>query len=598
MKQMKQMNFKISKAIGFILFVIFISSCATQYNSDITAEDLEASVKILASDSLKGRKAGEEGGRIAADFIRNEFDKVGLELLYEQGFQKFELVSSAEIGEGNQFSVDDELFEVEKDFSPYAFSANSTVNAQVVFAGFGLDVNKDTLVWNDFEDLEVDGKWILALQGDPDLENPSSPFIPFSTERAKALTAADKNAAGLLLVAGPSVSETDELSPLFFDKNVSRYSIPVLQITREVANKILTGTNKTVEDIETEILEQNNSVGFVTRAEVEANVNVLMNKSESQNVVAVVEGNDEILKDECIVIGAHYDHLGMGGPGSGSRALDTVAVHNGADDNASGVAGIIELAQKLAAEKSNKRSIIFAAFGAEEMGLIGSKAFTAKPPVAIDKITAMFNFDMIGRLDTTENALSIGGTQTAKETEDILNDFNQGFELSFSGEGIGPSDHASFYLHDIPVFFISTGAHPDYHTPNDDAELLNYEGAEKVVKYAYSVISELANRDSSLTFQEAGAKYQRSMGRFKVTLGIMPDYAGLEDRGLRVDAVPKGKPADKGGMQKGDIITAIDGKKVGNIYDYMNRLQNLEAGQIISVDIIREEEEKVLLIQL
>jgi len=595
---MKQMNFKISKGIGFILFVAFISSCATRYNPDITAEELETSVKILASDSLKGRKAGEEGGRMAAEFIRNEFDKVGLELLCEQGFQKFELVSSAEIGDGNQFSVNGEPFEVEKDFSPYAFSANSTVTAPVVFAGFGLDVNKDTLVWNDFENLDVDGKWILALQGDPDLENPHSPFIPYSTERAKALTASDKNAAGLILVAGPSVSETNELSPLFFDKNVSRYSIPVLQVTRKVANKMLSGTTKTVEELETEILEQNNSVGLATSAEVVASVNVLMNKSETQNVVALLEGNDTEIEDEFMVIGAHYDHLGMGGPGSGSRALDTVAVHNGADDNASGVAGIIELAQKLAADKNNKRSIIFAAFGAEEMGLIGSKEFTSNPPVEIEKITAMFNFDMIGRLDSTENALSIGGTQTAKEAEEILNDLNPGFALSFSGEGIGPSDHASFYLQDIPVFFISTGAHADYHTPNDDAELLNYEGAERVVEYAYSLISEIANRDSALTFQEAGAKYQRSMGRFKVTLGIMPDYAGLEDRGLRVDAVSKGKPADKGGMIKGDIITAIDGKKVGNIYDYMNRLQNLEAGQVISVDIIREEEEKVLLIQL
>ena len=196
MKQMKQMNFKISKAIGFILFVVFVSSCATRYNPDITALELEESVKILASDSLKGRKAGEDGGRMAADFIRNEFDKAGLELLYKKGFQKFELVSSAEIGDDNQFSVDDEPFEVEKDFLPYAFSANSTVAGPVVFAGFGLDVNKDTLVWNDFENLDVDGKWILALQGDPDLENPNSPFIPYSTERAKALTAADKNAAG------------------------------------------------------------------------------------------------------------------------------------------------------------------------------------------------------------------------------------------------------------------------------------------------------------------------------------------------------------------------------------------------------------------
>jgi predicted metalloprotease with PDZ domain len=211
----------------------------------------------------------------------------------------------------------------------------------------------------------------------------------------------------------------------------------------------------------------------------------------------------------------------------------------------------------------------------------------------------MFNFDMVGRLDTATNALSIGGTKTALETEGILNDLNPGFQLAFSEEGVGPSDHASFYLQSIPVFFVSTGAHPDYHTPNDDADLINYEGEKKVAEYALALITEVANRDSALTFQEAGAKFQRSRGgRYKVTLGIMPDYAGMEKRGLRIDAVTKDKPAYKGGMIKGDIITAIDGKKVGNIYDYMSRLQTLEAGKTISVDVIRDDKEMVLIIQL
>lgn len=586
------------KNVIFLILVVFIAACSEKYNPAITADEMRTTVEYLASDSLKGRKAGSEGDLLAAGFIREQFENAGLELLYENGFQTFGLVSDAELGEGNILEISGETFEVGKDFSPYAFSANTTVEASVIFAGFGLDVDKDTLHWNDFENADISGKWALALQGDPDLNNSQSPFIPFSTERAKALNASDRNAAGLILVAGPSFSETDELSSLFFDKNVSRYSIPVIQVTRKVANRILAEFGRTIEELEAEMLEQQQPVSFETDVEVKVAVNVLMSESESQNVVALLPGHDEQLKNEYIVVGAHYDHLGMGGPGSGSRALDTVAVHRGADDNASGVAAVIELAEKMTAEEKNKRGVIFAAFGAEEMGLIGSKAFTADPPVDVGKMVAMFNFDMVGRLDTTENSLSIGGTKTALESEDLLNQYNTGFKLAFSGEGIGPSDHASFYLQNIPVFFISTGAHPDYHTPNDAAHLLNYEGAVKVTRYAAELVSDVATRDSSLTFQEAGPKYQRSMGRFKVTLGIMPDYAGLEDRGLRIDAVSKGKPADKGGLQKGDIITAIDGKKVGNIYDYMNRLQTLEAGQIISVDIIRDEKEKVLLIQL
>jgi Zn-dependent M28 family amino/carboxypeptidase len=274
-------------------------------------------------------------------------------------------------------------------------------------------------------------------------------------------------------------------------------------------------------------------------------------------------------------------------------------VHNGADDNASGVAAIIQLAEKLAAEKKNKRSIIFVAFGAEEMGLVGSNAFTNKPPVETDKMVAMFNFDMVGRLDTATNGLSIGGSQTSKETEALLTDLNTGFNLAFSPEGVGPSDHASFYLQNIPVFFITTGAHVDYHTPLDDADLINYEGEKRIVEFAALVIANVANRETVLTFQEAGPKFQRSRGgRFKVTFGIMPDVAGFEKRGLRVDAVTKGRPGDKSGMKKGDIITAIDGKKVGGVYDYMDRLKTLELGQLISVDIIRDDKEMVLIVQL
>ncbi|MBT3383387.1 MAG: M28 family peptidase [Prolixibacteraceae bacterium] len=587
------------KILIIVVIGLLIASCSQKYNPEITIEDIKNNINYLASDSLKGRKPGEAGDKLAADFIRHKFETAGLKLLYESGFQEFGLVTSAELGDENTLNINDISFQVETDFLPYAFSANTMVESKVVFAGYGLDVNKDTIQWNDFENLDVSGKWILALQGDPDMDNAQSPFVEFSTERSKALIASDKNAAGLILVAGPSFSSTDELSSLFFDKNSSRYSIPIIQITRKVADQILSETGETVASLEAKILEINTSVNLMTEANVVSNINVNLKETVTQNVVAMVPGIDEVLKNEYIVVGAHYDHLGMGGPGSGSRSVDTVAVHNGADDNASGVATVIELAEKVATEKLNKRSVIFAAFGAEEMGLVGSKAFTAEPPVETEKMVGMFNFDMVGRLDSASNALSIGGTKTAKEIEDLLNELNPGFQLAMSGEGIGPSDHASFYLQNIPVFFISTGAHSDYHTPNDDSELINFDGAKKVTDYAFSLVSKVASRDSALTFQEAGAKFQRSRGgRFKVTFGIMPDFAGLEKRGLRIDAVTKGKPADKGGMKKGDIITAIEGKKVGGIHDYMSRLQSLEGGNTITVDIIRDNKETVLIIQL
>lgn len=587
------------KALVFVILVAIIASCGKKFNPEITVEEIRNNIEYLASDSLKGRKSGEAGDLLAAGFIRSKFENAGLELMFENGFQKFGLVTSAELGACNSLLIGDKVFEVDKDFLPYSFSSNTKVEANVVFAGYGLQVDMDTLKWDDFENVDVTGKWVLVLQGDPDMDNIQSPFVQFSTERSKALNVSDKNAAGLILVAGPSFSEEDQLSSLFFDKNSSRYSIPVLQVTREIANLLVAGTGESIESLETKILDNKSTLSVETDVKLSVTIDVELKETESQNVVAMIPGTDAVLKNEYLVLGAHYDHLGMGGPGSGSRAVDTVAVHNGADDNASGVSAVIELAEKIATAKNNKRSIIFAAFGAEEMGLVGSKAFTSNPPVETENMVAMFNFDMIGRLDTTTNGLSIGGTKTAVETEDILTDLNQGFQLAFSGEGVGPSDHASFYLQNIPVFFISTGAHSDYHTPLDDAELINYEGAKEITDYSFALLTEIANRDSVLTFQEAGAKFQRSRGgRFKVTFGIMPDYAGLEKRGMRIDGVTKGKPAEKGGMKKGDIITAIEGKKVGNIYDYMSRLQTLEAGKTVSVDIIRNDIETVLLIQL
>jgi hypothetical protein len=598
LKRLRTDNTLIMRTIIFLLLLAATPALAQNFNPEITVSELKKDVEYLASDELQGRKPGEPGDLAAANYIRDKFKAAGLQLLYDDGFQPFGLVTSAKTGEGNILTVNNELASVEKEFLPYAFSSNSTATAGVVFAGFGLEIDRDSLQWNDYKNVDVAGKWVMVLQGDPDLENPQSPYLEYSSERTKALVASDKNAVGIIFVAGTKFSEKDELSSLIFDKNSSRYAIPVIQVTREVANKIL-GSETTIEQLEAQMLESKKPVNKITNAKVSATVNVLLSEAETRNVVAFLPGTDANSKNEYVVIGAHYDHLGMGGPGSGSRMVDTVAVHNGADDNASGVATVIQLAEKMAGLKNNERSIIFVAFGAEEMGLIGSKAFVNKPPVETEKMVAMFNFDMVGRLDPATNGLSIGGSQTAKESEELMSKLNTGFNLAFSPEGVGPSDHASFYLQNIPVFFVSTGAHADYHTPFDDASLINFEGTKKVADYATLLVENVSNRETDLTFQEAGPKFQRSRGgKLKVTFGIMPDFAGAEKRGLRIDIVTPGKPAEKAGMKKGDIITAIEGKKVGGVHDYMSRLQTLSVGQRVSVDIIRDEKSSVLIIQL
>ena len=292
----------------------------------------------------------------------------------------------------------------------------------------------------------------------------------------------------------------------------------------------------------------------------------------------------------------------MGGPGSGSRVSDTIAVHHGADDNASGTAAIIELAGKMASIRDSlKRSIIFIAFGAEEMGLIGSKYFVDNPLIDLSSIKAMINIDMAGRLDTISNTISVAGTGTSIGAEDILNKCNKGsgLKLSFNPDGYGGSDHASFNSKGIPVFFISTGAHVDYHTPADNIDKINAVGEVKVLNFTQKLLSEIVNRDSNLIYVASVPQSgQRGGKRYKVTLGIMPDFASRETKGLRVDKVMPGGAALKAGMENGDIIIALNGMSVSNIYDYMNRLQKLKAGQVVTVDILRNDNSKVLIVKL
>ncbi len=580
-----------------LLLLLMLYSFTEDYKGD--GDKIRKNVYYLASERLGGRKPGEKGDKLAAVYIRDQFRKAGLKLMGEKGMQPFELVASVELGPSNALTVEGVSYVAGKDFQPYSFSAVSSLTSNVVFAGYGFDIQTDSLKWNDYAKLNVEGKWVLIMKGDPEIDKADSPFAAYSEERSKVLAALDHKAGGILMVGGPVYTQNDQLQGLFYDKNSSSYPVPVLQITRKVADHLLNASGKTVAQLETQLNNSKMPESFELAASVSGTADIIPHKVLSHNVIGILPGTDPLLKNEYIVIGAHYDHLGMGGPGSGSRMTDTLAIHYGADDNASGVAMVIDLARHFSASKSNRRSLVFVAFGAEEMGLLGSRAFVDKAPVNLKKVSAMFNFDMVGRLDPKAKSLSIGGTLTSAETEGILNQLNTGLATTFSGEGVGPSDHASFYLQNIPVFFFSTSAHPDYHTPGDTPDKINYDGMVEIRHYAERVITEVAGREQMLTFREAGSKVMRSRGgRFKVTLGIIPDYAGMEKNGMKVDGVSKGKPAEKAGMQKGDIITAINGKPVGNIYDYMNRLKTFEEGQTISVDLIRNGQHVVLIVQL
>lgn len=586
------------------MLVVLCLALSAQTDPEIYAEELEAHIYYLASDSLKGRKPGTPESKLAAEYIRDQFINIGLEPLGDDGFQYFDVVMSVKATNQNEMTFKNVNQKMGVDFYPRSFSSNEIIDREIVFAGFGLEIDHDSLKWNDYKDIDVEGKWVMVLERDPEPDNDNSLFISYSSDRDKALLARDKKAAGILYVKGPQFGSDTSVNDGSFDRVTAEAGIAAVNISRSLADKILSNKQKTIAGLEEEIIKTNKSISFETGEKLYAQIDLERVIATTQNVIAIIEGADPVLKNEYIIIGAHYDHLGFGGPGSGSRMPDTVAIHNGADDNASGTAGLIELTAKLFEESDYfKRSLIVMAFGAEEMGLLGSQFFVSNPLIDLKDVKAMVNFDMIGRLDPDTRSVMVAGTGTAVEMESMLYDFEANTDsLTFahSPEGYGASDHASFYASGIPVLFFSTGAHEDYHTPFDDADKINYEGEKDILEYGFIITMVLINRDDNLTYQEAGPTDKREgYGRgLKVKFGIMPDFTSKENNGLGVGGVTQGGPASNAGMLKGDRIIAIDGMEVTNIYDYMNRLKKLKPGQTVSVDIIRENKKKVLIVVL
>jgi len=591
------------KKTAIVIFTGFAFTAASAKDpKDITVPELKAHVAYLASDDLQGRKPGMPGGDQAADYIKKELKKIKSKLLADKGLQRMEVITSVKAGEQNKLSFADVTARPMQDFTPLAFSGSGAAQGLVAFAGYGFDFANDSLTWHDYDGIEAKGRWVMILRDAPDNGAPNSGFESYTSLRKKCFVARDKGAVGVLFVSGEKSDKEDDLLPLRYDQSPANAGIPVLHIKRSLADQLLAGSGKTVAQLEAAMYASKKSASLALELPVSAQADVVLQRAATANVVALIPGNDPALKNEYIVLGAHYDHLGLGGPGSGSRRPDTTAVHNGADDNASGVSAILEVAEALAAERKQiKRSIVVVAFTAEEMGTLGSKYFVENPPVPLQQIKYMINLDMVGRMKADDKSFSIGGSGTAEGKENILKALAEAkpYTIKTSPEGYGPSDHAAFYAKDIPVLFFMAGMHEDYHTPADDADRLNYEGEKWLADYVLGVVRTLANRQEALAFKEAGPKTQPQGGRrFKVTLGIMPDFASGGVKGVRAEVVMPGRPASRAGMQKGDIIVAIEGKPVNDIYEYMHRLGELRTGDRISVEILRNGQKEILIVEL
>jgi hypothetical protein len=586
--------------IVFIICVtIAMTACAgTGRKAAITPDELSIITGRLASDQFQGRGTGTAGDSLAALYIRDELKKAGARPFAGNGLQPFSVNVAVEPGTGNRLSVNGRDYAIGTDFMPLALSDNSSLKAPVVFCGYGLLPSGDTLHRDDFSGADVAGKWALVLRGYPESDPAAAGYGRLSTDRIKVLNAREKGAAGVLLVSGEKWDPGDNLDRP--SRSEARSGLPVLQVKRSVADSILSGSSVNLSDLEKRAADHDAGAGFATLTTVDAEADVNKREAVTSNVVMMLPGTSA--SDEYIIIGAHYDHLGMGGPGSSSRVPDTIAIHYGADDNASGVALMTELAERLAENSEPfSRSILFVAFAGEEMGLLGSKHFVDNMGIDPSAVNLMINLDMVGRMKEG-NGLQIAGVGTAAGLRDTVLAYSDtsAVRLSFTSEGYGPSDHSSFYGKNIPVLSVTTGAHLDYHTPDDTPDKLNYEGMVKVGNLLFDVISSAANSSARLAFTEAGPREPTGpMSRRRgVTFGIMPDFAGNVSNGLRADFVTPGKPAALGGMQKGDIIVAIDSKPVSNIEDYMFRLGQLKAGQTVSVEVLRNGIREVLIIQL
>lgn len=588
-----------TKLFRFILFLFLIPVALHGQDVKISAEGLKKHVYFLASDSLKGRYPGTKEDIVAAEYIRDQFQKAGLQLLYQKGLQTFAIVTGIEPGSDNSLTIDNYNAVYNSDFRPLSFSSRGGLDANISYIGYGIRVEHEQIRWDDYHGIDVTGNWVLILRGKPPADDIGNILNPIITDFGKAVFAKDMGAKGVILV-NPESNEEDFLeSNSVFSGDAG---IPVIQITRKLADRMLTEDGESIYNLETYHKKNLKPRSFTLIKSFNATVDLKETSIKTFNVAGILRGQHPVLKNEYIIVGAHYDHLGMGGTGSGSRRQDTSAVHPGADDNASGVSGMIEIAKRLTAQRKNlQRSIIFVAFGAEEKGLLGSKYFVNNPPFELNKFKLMINLDMLGRMKE-DKSVQLGGTGTAREMEDLINKSLKQHKILLNTfpEGLGPSDHASFYGQDIPVLFFSTGPHMDYHTPEDTPDKINYDGMKLISEAISELIQQAAKSDQKLTFTEAGPKIatQRHGQQRRVSLGLMPDFTAQGVEGLRADFITKGKAAERGGMKNGDVIVAINGLSVKNIEEYMFRLSQLEPGQTINVEVIRDGKKELLLIIL
>ena len=599
---------RLSILLATILLTSFVA-VGQEQSLEPSAAKLQQHISYLASDALDGRRTGTGGANDAAYYVAGEFARAGLRAggdleipikgkrskAMARYLQNFPYVAGVQLGKGNLLAfgpyprTNDTSLQANVDWLPLAFSTNAKVDGGLVFAGFGITASE--LHYDDYAGLNATSKVAFVLQGTPDGDNPHGQFGRFEGVRWKAIAARNAGAKALIVIARDATFSNDRLAQLAYDNTAGEAGIPVIVISRSGADKLLALSNSNVETLEQAATAKTPGTNKTLTGEITLATDVVRNEVPAYNVIGILDGSDPVLKNETIVIGAHYDHLGRGG--EGSLAPNSGQVHHGADDNASGTAGLLELARIFSAQRPKlKRTVVFIAFSGEEEGLLGSNYYVNHPVVPLADTVAMFNMDMIGRMK--DRKLVISGVGTATEWRQLLTASNGGFELSMNEDGFGPSDHSSFYGKKIPVLFFWTGTHSDYHKPSDTFDKINYTDEARILSFVARIIRDADSAEKRLTFTTAKTDTTTPRtGGFRVYLGTIPNYADSND-GLLIDGVREASPAEKAGLKAGDKIVKIGNRDVKNVYDYTYALGEMKAGQEYVVEVLRGTERLTL----
>jgi hypothetical protein len=590
----------------------------------VSTIDDRQTLGFLASDELEGRGIGTLGLDRAAGYIAGQFTQMGLQPLPGERdfFQPFEVTTATEIGPGTTLRAGDRAFAKGDDFAPIAQTGDGSFDGPVVFVGYG--IKSDEHHYDDYAGLDVKGKIALAMRFEPHDAKGKSRFADDGWSDAapvaqKAKLARENGAVALLLVTPAGFhADEDRFLPLAAAGPTNPSSqIPIIQVKRTVADELLRrGGASDLAALQKQIDDSVKRASFAL-PDVRASGRVELERTRVtvKNVIGYVPGKKQ---DEYIVLGAHYDHLGRGGLGSLSpRSRE---IHNGADDNASGTTAMLMLAARFAAGPTPDRSIIFAAFTGEEEGLLGSARFVEHSPVPLKQIVGMINLDMVGRVRTptqmaaasTHGAtapttqddspiLYVGGAGTAGAFDAIVKDADARSPLQVKDigrGGIGPSDHMSFALKKIPVLFLFSGLHADYHRPTDDADKINYRGIEQVVDFTADLLRGMADMPRQQYVDAADASPMRfglghgdgpSGSGARVTLGVVPDYSSFgQGGGVRISGTSPGSPAAEAGLRAGDVIVKMGERDIDTLYDLSDVLAKGKPGQKVKLKVLRD----------